>query len=114
MELALGNAVSEPVEAHANGFGSILLDGVVEDTIGSAVVGSDRGRGLFVSHFNEGDAVWDCHTGIQVACANFRFRSGGKDILHDGGHGVEGGVEEFPIFVSEEEESSCSALGLPD
>ena len=68
LKLALGNAVLEPVEAHVNGFGSILFDGVVEDTIGRAVVSSDRCRGLFVSQYNEGDAVWDCCTGIQVAC----------------------------------------------
>ena len=66
MELALGNAVLEPVEAHVNGFGLILFDGVVEDTIGRAVVGSDRGRGLFVSQFNEGDSMWDCCTGIHI------------------------------------------------
>ena len=35
----------ESVEAHVDGFGSILFDCVVEDTIGRAVVGSDRGRG---------------------------------------------------------------------
>ena len=57
LELALGNAVSEPVEAHVDGFGSVLLDGVVENTIDGAVVSSDRGRGLFVSQFNEGDLV---------------------------------------------------------
>ena len=112
MKLALGNAVSDPVEAHVDDFGSILFDGVVEDTIGCAVVGSDRGRGLFVSQFNEGDSVRDCYMGIQVACTDYRFGSGREDILHDGGDGAEGGVEEFTIFVSEEEEASCSASSL--
>ena len=107
----LGNAVSEPVEAHVNDFESVLLDGVVEDTIGGAVVGSDRGRELFVSEFNESDSVWDCCTGIEVAYTDFGFSSGGEDILHDGCDGVEGGFEEFTIFLSEEEEAFCLASG---
>ena len=111
LELALGNAVAEPVEAHVDGFGLVLIDGVVEDTIGGAVFGSDRGRGLFVSQFNEGDLVWDCCTGIEVAYIDFRFSSEGEDILHDDGNSAEGGVEEFTIFVAKEEEASCSASG---
>ena len=83
-----------------------MFDGVVEDAICRAVVDSDRGRGLFVSQFNEGDAVWDYRVGFQVACTDFSFCSGSKEILHDGGDGAEGGVEEFTIFVTKEEEAS--------
>ena len=111
LELALGTVVLEPVEAHVDGFGSVLLDGVVEDTIGSAVVGLDRGRGLFVSQFSDGDAVGDCRTGIEVACPDFSFCSGGEDILRDGGDGTEGGIEEFTVIVTKEEEASCLASG---
>ena len=67
--------------------------------------------GLFVSQFNERDAVWDCRMGIQVACTNFSFCTRGEDILHDSGNGAEGGVEEFTVFVTEEEEASCAASG---
>ena len=54
LELALGNAVVEPVEAHVNGFGLIL-------------VGSDWGGRLPVPQFDESELVGDCHTGIEVA-----------------------------------------------
>ena len=111
MKLALGKAVSEPVETYVDGFGSILFDGVVEDTICRAVVCSDSGRGLFVSQFNKGDAVWDCRTGIQVACTDFSFCSKSEDNLHDGDNGAEGDVDELSIFVATEEEAACLASG---
>ena len=95
LELALGDAVAEPVKAHVNGFGSILLDGVVEDTIGSAVVGLDRGRMLPESQFNESDSVGDCHTGIEVASTEFGFSGIGEDVLHDCCHGAEGCIKKF-------------------
>ena len=103
--------VLEPVEAHIDGFGSVLFNVVVEDTIGSAVVGSERYRGLFVSQFNEGDLVRDCRTGIEVACTDFGVSSGGEDILHDGDNGAEGDVDELSIFVATEEEAACLASG---
>ena len=78
LELVLDGAVVKPVEAHVNGFGSVLLGFVVKGTICSAVVGLNRGRGLFVSQFNEGDLVRDCSTGIEIACTGFRFSSGGS------------------------------------
>ena len=42
LKFALGDVVSEPVEAHVDGFGSVLFGVVVEDAVGRAVVDSDR------------------------------------------------------------------------
>ena len=56
-----------------------------------------------MSQFNEGDLVWGCCTGIEVAYTNFGFSSGGKDILHDGCDSAEGGIEEFTMFIAKEE-----------
>ena len=38
VELSMVDSVAEPVEAHVNGFGSVLFDGGVHDTIRGAVV----------------------------------------------------------------------------
>ena len=111
LELALGNAVAEPVEAYVNGIGSILFDGVVEDTVGSAVVGSDWGRRLPVSQFDESDLVGDCCSGIEVASMDFGLSGGGKYIFHDCCHDAEACIEEFTIFIAKEEDASCSASG---
>jgi hypothetical protein len=47
-ELALAHAIANPTEAHANGFGALLFDIIVDDnsTSGSAVVRLDRCRRL--------------------------------------------------------------------
>jgi hypothetical protein len=42
-ELALADAVADPLKTHVHGFGSFLFDRVVGDAGGSAVVGDDRG-----------------------------------------------------------------------
>jgi hypothetical protein len=55
-ELALADAVADPVEAHVNGFGAFLSDGVIGDAHGILVVGLDgRGR-LGMAQLSEGGA----------------------------------------------------------
>jgi hypothetical protein len=48
-KLALADTVANPVKAHVNGLGSFLLDSVVGDAGGSAVVSLDWGGGLGVA-----------------------------------------------------------------
>ena len=48
-KLALADTVADPVKAHVNGLGSFLLDSVVGDAGGGAVVGLDWGGGLGVA-----------------------------------------------------------------
>ena len=55
-ELALPDAVFEPIEAHVDGFRALLLDGVVCKTCGGGVVCLDGCGGLRVSKFFECDA----------------------------------------------------------
>jgi hypothetical protein len=38
VELALADAVANPVEAHVNGFGSFLFDSVIGDAKGCTVI----------------------------------------------------------------------------
>ena len=51
VELLLVDAVAEPVEAHVDGFGSILSDSRVHDAVGSAVVCLDWSWRLRMVHF---------------------------------------------------------------
>ena len=50
-ELALGFAVTQPVESHVHGFGASWLNVVVHDSEGCGVVGLHGSLGLFVAHF---------------------------------------------------------------
>ena len=49
VELVLFNAVVEPVEAHVDGFGSVLPDGGVDNDVGCAIVGADGSGRLRMS-----------------------------------------------------------------
>ena len=60
VELALFNVVVKTIETHVDCLRAILMDGVVHDTVCSAVVGAHGCRGLWVAEFNEGDMHWYC------------------------------------------------------
>ncbi len=53
LELSLGVTTTQPVKMHVHSFRASWLDVVVDYSQGSAVVGLDRGLGLFVAHFFE-------------------------------------------------------------
>jgi hypothetical protein len=53
-ELSLGGTVLDPVETHVDCLGAFLLDGVVGDSGGGAVIRLEGDRSLPVSHFFEG------------------------------------------------------------
>ena len=97
--MVLSKSVNDPVESHINSFRAFLFDGFVEETVGCAVVGLDRGRGLFMTHFEK--CILD---GFRILAvdedgANFRFCSGGHYISHDGGNGVYRSVGERGVNV---------------
>ncbi len=50
-DLSLGVTTTQPVKTHVHGFRALLLDVFVDYSQGGAVVGLDRGLGLFVAHF---------------------------------------------------------------
>ena len=52
-ELALVDAVSDPVEAHVNGFGATLFDSVVCNAGGAGIVGLDGSGRLGMAHLGE-------------------------------------------------------------
>ena len=49
MELALADAVANPVEAHVNGFGSFLFDHVIGDAKGCTVISDNCCRRLGIT-----------------------------------------------------------------
>jgi hypothetical protein len=48
-ELFLSGAVADPIKAHVDGFGALLLDGIVDDTFGAGVVGLNGSGWLWVA-----------------------------------------------------------------
>jgi len=71
VELLLVDAVSEPVEAHVDGFGSVLSDSRVHDAVGSAVVCSNRGGRLRMAQFCQCCSHGDGFFGIHIEGSNF-------------------------------------------
>ena len=79
-ELALLDAVLEPVEAHVNGFRTALFDCAVHDALSAFVVGLDGSGRLGVAKFNEGLADWAACLGIVEEAAYFGFGYAGHDV----------------------------------
>ena len=46
--LALSDAIADPIEAHIDGFGPLLFDGVIGEASGGGVVGFDGSGWLYV------------------------------------------------------------------
>ena len=83
-ELALFGSVLDPIEAHIDGFGSLLFDCVISDVRGSAVVGLDRGWWLIVAQFFEtGSNKGAGFFSVVEQCAEFSFGDAGNDFAED-------------------------------
>ena len=57
-ELALADSIAYPVEAHADGFGSALLDAIVDDAISHCIVRLDGTGRLGMAQSLQGVAYW--------------------------------------------------------
>jgi len=55
-EVALADAVSNPIEPHVHGFRAALFDGVVTDAGGTCVVGLDGSGWLRMTHVGQNGA----------------------------------------------------------
>ena len=55
VKLSLSDAIADPIEAHVDGLGSFLFDGVIGDAAGSAIVSLEWCGWLWVSQFFECD-----------------------------------------------------------
>ena len=118
-EHILLDAVTYPVKAHVDGFGSLLFEAGVGKADGRRVVDLDRGGWLGMSHFLEANAERDGVSSGKEGGADFRLCSGAHDILHDfgedmddsvgEGHGGLGGIRKL---VAEEVDCGSAATGL--
>ena len=73
MELFLVHAVTDPVEAHVNGFRPLEFDVVICDACSGRVIDLDGSGWLWVAHFME-DGTYDnsfFHVGEQAGCVGF-------------------------------------------
>ena len=74
-EMALTNAISNPVEVHVDGLRAELLDCVIGDACCCVIVSLDRGGRLWVAQFNEACADGACFFTILEESSKFCFSS---------------------------------------
>jgi hypothetical protein len=91
-ELALLNAVTDPVESHIHGTRAALLNGVVGYAVGAFVISLDGGWGLRVSKFFQGDTdaagiLCDIEKSGQLG-----FSCGGHDMFENNARDVYGTI----------------------
>ena len=82
-ELALLDAVLDPIEAHVEGFGALLVDSIVGDAVSCEVVGDDGSRGLWVAHILEALANDNSGFAIVVETTELSFCRRRHDVLED-------------------------------
>jgi hypothetical protein len=91
-EVALADAVSNPIEPHVHGLGAALFDGVVADACCTCVVGLDGSCWLGVSHVLEDGSEHCGFLAIVKEGGEFNFGGGGEDREEDGGENVNGAI----------------------
>ena len=92
-ELAFGDAVFDPVEAHVDGFGAALFDSVIGNAGGAGVIGLDGSGWLGMPHFVECGAEPDPIFCVVEEGTEFGFGGRGHDSLDDGAVDVNGAIE---------------------
>ena len=83
MELVLGDAITNPLIACVNSFGSFLLDAIVGDTPCSVVVRDNRGWALGMSEFFETEPERDSFACIVINRSEFAFGARAENFLED-------------------------------
>jgi hypothetical protein len=92
-ELALGDAVSDPVEAHVDDFGAALSYGVVSNARGTGIVGLGGSGWLWMSHLGEGDPEPGTIFGVVEEGAKSGFGCRGDNSFDVGAPLKGGGVK---------------------
>lgn len=94
VELALAQAVLEPVVAHVDGFGSLHAHGSMKDAMGGGIVGFEwcAARWLWVTHFLEGSANGNRFLGVEKQATDFGFGGGSCDGAERFAEDVNGAV----------------------
>ena len=92
-ELALADAVADPVEAQVNGFGALLLDGVIGDAHSTFIVSLDGCGWLGVAKLSKGGAQHGCILSIEEKGAKFSFSCRGNNDAEDVAVDVDSTIE---------------------
>jgi len=91
-ELAILDAIMEPIETHVNGFRAFLFNSSIEDATGDTVVSCDDSDRLGPSHFMESLPEWDSGLGIDESRAGLGFGGQREDVAHDASEDMEGPI----------------------
>jgi len=78
-ELALMNAIADPVELHVHCLGATLFDGVIGDSGGCTVVGLHWCRALLETEFFQSSANRYGFLAVVEEAGGFRFGGAGDD-----------------------------------
>jgi hypothetical protein len=92
-EVALADTVAYPIETHVDCFRAALFDGIIDNAMGTGVIGLDGCWQLRPIHFFEGDAKRAGVLGVVEACADFCFSGGRKDVAHNAANNVNGAIK---------------------
>lgn len=93
MELALANAIANPVESHVDGFGATLFDSVIGDADGGAIVGLDESGRLRMAHLGQGGPNDSGVLAVDINASELRFGGATHDVAENPTRGVNGSVE---------------------
>ena len=106
-ELALRHSVLDPVEAHVDGLAMLLLNAVMRDPDGTAVVAQDDGWRLRVAEVVQDGAQLGTVLGIHEQAGELGFGCRRDDNRYDGGRGEDGAVGQGgAIDVAEVEQAA--------
>jgi hypothetical protein len=93
VELALADAVPYPIIPHIHCFGAALLDAVISNATGSAVVRDHQDRRLGVAKLFQGDSFGDSFFSIVEEPPELGFSVTGYSLAEDLGGDADGAVE---------------------
>jgi hypothetical protein len=82
-ELALSYTVPDPIVSHVHGLGPTLLDTVIGNDGGSAIVGDHGGRRLRVAELFKRNALRDSYLSIIEESSGLSFRGAGDNLVED-------------------------------
>ena len=92
VEMALADAVTDPVETHVHGLATLLLDCVVSNGDSTLIVAGDQCGWLGIAHFEESFSKGFTFLGDVEEGGVFSFCGGGNTNIDDGAELLDGGV----------------------
>ena len=92
-EFAIADTILDPVEAHVDGLGLALFDGVIGNAGGAGVVSLDMGASLWMAKFFKGNSERAEILEIEESGAKFSFGGRGDNGRDDGAMDINGAID---------------------